>query len=68
MQRAEQLARFVEDRYEAQKQKYPDARGKDVLLTFLVLGMAEELLQMKTRQRQGQQRLEKLLEKIESSL
>lgn len=68
MQRAKQLAQYVEDRYEAQKEKYPAAKGKDVLLTFLVLGMAEELLQMKTMQRQGQARLEKLLEQIEDFL
>jgi len=68
MERARQLARYVEDRYEAQKQRYPGAQGKDILLTFLVLGLAEDLLQMKAKREQAQKRLEKLLEKIEKSL
>lgn len=68
MDKARQLARYVEERYEAQKQRYPGAQGKDILLTFLVLGLAEDLLQMKTKREQAQRRLEKLLVKIEKSL
>lgn len=67
MDRAERLARYVEERFEAQKQKYPGAQGKDILLTFLVLGLAEDLLQMKIEQEQAQNRMEKLLVKIEKS-
>ncbi len=68
MERARQLAKFVEERYEAQQQKYPGARGKDILLTFLVLGLAEDLLQMRTKQDETRERLENLLLKIEKSL
>lgn len=68
MERARRVAQFVTERYDAQKLKSPETQGKDLLLTFLVLDLADELLQMKTRQESVQIFLENLLEKIEKSL
>lgn len=68
MERARCAARYVEERYEAQKARAEGSPAKNMLLTFLALGLADELLQMKTRREQTQKRLEILLEKIEKSL
>lgn len=65
MTRAREAARIVERQYEALKSS--GVQGKDIMLTFLALGLADELLQMKTRQEGIQRRLEGLLEKIETS-
>lgn len=66
MERAKLAATYVTEQYEAQKQR-SQGKGKDILLTFLVLGLADELLQMKSRQMDVEKRLAILLEKIEKS-
>lgn len=63
MARVRETAKFLQDRYDALKT--PGVQGKDVLLTFLALGLADELLQMKIRQTELETRLEALLEKID---
>lgn len=68
MERVKEAAQFVTDRYEAQKLKSPGTQVKDVLLTFLVLDLADELLQMKKRQEISSLQLENLIEKIEKVL
>ena len=68
MERARQAARFVEKRFTDQKLRARGAQGKEVLLTFMVLGLADELLQMRNSQEQARSRLEGLLEKIDKSL
>lgn len=68
MERARQAARFVEKRFTDQKLRTKGAQGKESLLTFIVLGLADELLQMKNSQEQAKNRLENLLEKIDRSL
>ena len=65
MTRAREAARIVERQYESLKSS--GVQGKDIMLTFLALGLADELLQMKARQDGIQRRLEGLLEKIETS-
>lgn len=67
MERARQAAQFVEERFANQKLRSRGTQAKDILLTFIVLGLADELLQMKNTQEQVQKRLNKLLEKIEKS-
>lgn len=66
MGRARRAAEFVEKRFEALKS--PGVLGKDIMLTFLALGLADDLLQMMTRQEETQARLTSLLDKIETSL
>lgn len=66
MERARRAARYIEDIYEAQKSKSEGHQGKDMLLTFLALGLADELLQMKNKQEDMESRIECLLEKIEN--
>lgn len=68
MERARRAALFVEERFADQKLRTRGTQGKDILLTFIVLGLADEILQMKNKQEQLQGRLELLLEKIEKSL
>lgn len=66
MERARQAARFVEKRFADQKAR--GTQGREALLTFMVLGLADELLQMKNNQEQATRRLFGLLEKIDGSL
>ena len=68
MERAVEAARYLEERYEAQKAKSRGSQSKDILLTFLALGLADELLQMKTRQEMLEKRLQSLLDQIEKSI
>lgn len=67
MERAKKAAQFVEERFADQKLRSRGAQSKDITLTFMVLGLADEILQMKNKQERTRQRLEKLLEKIEKS-
>lgn len=68
MERARVAASLVEKRYEDQKQKSRGGQTKDILLTFVALGLADELLQMKIKQGATRERLEALLAKIEKSI
>lgn len=68
MERARQAARFVEKRFADQRARAKGTQGKEVLLTFIALGLADELLQMKNSQELAERRLEALLEKIDRSL
>lgn len=65
MERAREAARHVEKLYADQKEKTRGKQPKDNLLTFIVLGLADELLQMKGKQERQQARLAALLEKID---
>lgn len=68
MARAKMAARLVEERFEAHKLRAEGTPAKDMLLVFLALGLADELLQMKKKQTDIAKRIENLLEKIEKSL
>lgn len=68
MDRAGIAARLVEERYAEQKLRSQGAQTKDIILTFVALGLADELLQMKIQQGRMQKRLQSLLAKIEKSL
>lgn len=67
MERAQIAAKFVEERFAEQKARSLGGQSKDILLTFVVLGLADELLQMKKIQEQTQVCLENLIAKIEKS-
>lgn len=66
MERAREAAKIVEKQYEALKSS--GVQGKDIMLTFLALGLADELLRMKSTQEGIQRRLDALLDKIENSV
>lgn len=67
MERVKFAVKLIEDRYADQKARMRESQSKDVLLTFLALGLADELLQMKTIQGQTQTRISSLVAKIEKS-
>jgi len=56
---------FMEERFESQQQRSRGGQGKDVLLTFMALGMADELLQLKKEREETLRRLEILLSQID---
>lgn len=68
MERARKAARLVEERFADQKLRSRGTQAKDVLLTFIVLGLADEILQMKNKEERERQSLQKLLENIDRSL
>lgn len=68
MERAQTAARLLEDMYIEQKARGLGSQSKDIILTFLALALADELIQMKTREEQRNTRLYELLAKIEKSL
>lgn len=68
MERAKIAAELVEERYAEQKARAKGAQSKDILLTFLALGLADELLQMKTKRERTERRLTALAEKIKKSV
>lgn len=68
MNRARIAASLVEKMYAEQKIKSQGSQSKDIILTFLALGLADELLQMKTKQERIDLRLNALLAKIEKSI
>ena len=67
-ERARQAAQLVEDRFEAQKKRASGGQSKDsVLLTFLALGLADDLLQAKNKVELLQNGIASTLAKIETS-
>ncbi len=67
MERAIRAARILEERFAEHKSRPNGSQSKEIILTFLALGLADELLQMKITQEATQNRVEALLEKIEKS-
>lgn len=68
MERAGRAIQLVEERYSMQKSRSRGAQSKDVLLTYLVLDLADELLQLKMKRGLERERLKALLDKIEKSI
>ena len=68
MERVKIAAALVEKMYAGQKSKTRGGQSKDALLVYLALGLADELLQMKTKQAHIERRIEALLAKIEKSV
>lgn len=67
MQRVQRAASLVEERFAEQKLRSQGRQSKDILLTFLALGLADDLLQVKTLQNEMRQKLVAILARIEKS-
>jgi len=68
LERARQAAQLVEDRYEAAKQRSAGGQSKEnVILTFLALGLADDLLQAKNKIEALEKGMASVVEKIEKS-
>lgn len=67
MERARDAARLVEERFAHQKLRSQGGQGREMLLTFLALGLADDLLQLKKMQNDARQRIAALLARIENS-
>ncbi len=68
MGRALKAAQILEERYAEHISRPNGSQSKEINLTFLALGLADELLQMKITQEETQKRVEGLLDKIEKSV
>jgi len=67
MRRVQEAVRLVEERFADQKLRFHGGQTKDILLTFIALGLADDLLQSQKEQADVQNRVEVLLSKIEES-
>ena len=67
MRRVQEAVRLVEDRFADQKLRFHGGQTKDILLTFIALGLADDLLQSQKEQADVQNRVSALLSKIEES-
>lgn len=68
MNRVNSAVRLVEDRFANQQIKSRTLTSKNIILTYLVLGLADELLQAEKKQENMQAEIVKLLDKIDKSL
>ena len=66
-QRIEEALSLIEERFDAQKQRSLGGQSKDVLLTFLALGLADDLLQSRKKLGDVQNRIDSVLLSIEKS-
>ena len=67
MDRVQEAVRLVEERFTDQKLRFHGGQTKDILLTFIALGLADDLLQSQKEQTDVQNRVSALLSKIEES-
>ena len=67
MDRVQEAVRLVEERFTDQKLRFHGGQTKDILLTFMALGLADDLLQSQKEQADVQNRVSSLLSKIEES-
>ena len=67
MERARDAARLVEERFAIQKTRSQGGQSREMLLTFLALGLADDLLQLKKTQNDARLRIAALLARIENS-
>ncbi|WP_165177899.1 cell division protein ZapA [Desulfovibrio sp. ZJ369] len=68
MERVKRAVRLVEERFADQKLRSHGGQSKDILLTFLALGLADELLQSQKKSADVQNRISSLLSQIEESV
>lgn len=66
--RVQRAANLVEKLYANQKTGITACQSKDILLTYVALALADDMLQMKKMQDNMEQSLENLLCEIEKSL
>ncbi len=67
MRRVQEAVRLVEERFADQKLRFHGGQTKDILLTFMALGLADDLLQSQKEQADVQNRVSAVLSKIEES-
>ena len=65
--RIQEAIDLVQKRYEAQVARSRGGQGKDVLLTFMALELADELLQLKRQQEAYLDRVQNLLNTIQEA-
>ena len=65
--RIRDAAAFVEKRYVNQVQRSRGGQEKNVLLTLMAIGLADELLQIQKQRAEDESRLRELLSKIEEA-
>lgn len=68
MERVLSAVRLVEERFADQKLRSHGGQSKDILLTFLALGLADDLLQSQKKLDDVQNRVTAMLSKIEESV
>lgn len=68
LDRVQRAIDLVEERFADQKLRYPGGQAKDLLLTFLALGLADELLQTRQTQADMHAGMAALLAMIEKSI
>ncbi len=68
MERVKRAVRLVEERFADQKLRSHGGQSKDILLTFLALGLADDLLQSQKKSADVQNRISFLLSQIEESV
>lgn len=69
LERVRRAITLVEERYEEQKRKYPGGQqARDLLLIFMALGLADELLQARQGNADMQAGISALLAMIEKSI
>ena len=68
MERVQRAVRLMEERFADQKLRSHGGQSKDILLTFLALGLADDLLQSKIKLDDVQNRITSLLSKIDESV
>ncbi len=64
MRRVQEAVRLVEERFADQKLRFHGGQTKDILLTFMALGLADDLLQSQKKLDDVQNRIETMLSKI----
>ena len=67
MERIQATIDLLEERYADLKLRSHGAQSKDILLTFLALGLADDVLQAQKKQEDVQNRIQNLLTQIEQS-
>jgi len=68
MERVRRAVSLVEERFTDQKQRSRGVQSKDVLLTYMALGLADDLLQSKIKLDAARERMAAMLSKIEKSI
>ena len=68
MRRVQEAVRLVEERFADQKLRFHGGQTKDILLTFIALGLADDLLQSQKELADVQNRVSTVLSKIEKSV
>ncbi|MBO6170859.1 MAG: cell division protein ZapA [Desulfovibrio sp.] len=68
MERVRNAVRLVEERFADQKLRFRGGQTKDILLTFLALGLADDLLQSQKELADVQHRVAAVLSKIEGAV